>query len=89
MKKTVRFHDEARAELVWQATYYELRAKGFGERFGNEIEAAIEIASTFPYIGSPYKYGTRRVFPKKFPFSIVYRILEPEVIVLEIGRAHV
>ncbi len=32
-----------------------------------------------PGMGSPYKYGTRRVFPKKFPFSIVYVVRESEV----------
>jgi toxin ParE1/3/4 len=36
-------------------------------------------------IGAPYKYNTRRVFPKKFPFSVVYRELASELVVLAIA----
>ena len=59
--------------------------RGLGERFTEEVEAALKLASLFPEIGSPYKYGTRRVFPKKFPFSIVYTVLVKELVVLAIA----
>lgn len=36
-------------------------------------------------IGAPYKHGTRRVFPKKFPFSIVCRELAAELVILAIA----
>jgi hypothetical protein len=36
-------------------------------------------------MGSPYKYGTRRVFPKRFPFSVVYLHRNDEVLVLAIA----
>ena len=81
----VRFHDQALAELEAEALYYEARDRGLGERFTSEIEAAIKIAAEFPDMGSPFKYGTRRVFPKKFPFSVVYRIHRSEIVVLAVA----
>jgi len=65
--------------------YYEARGRGLGERFTNEIEAATKIAAEFPEMGSPFKYGTRRVFPKKFPFSVVYHIHQSEIVVLAVA----
>lgn len=85
MSKAVRFHAEARAELAAETAYYESKVPGLGERFLNEIEAATEVAREFPEMGSPFKFGTRRVFPKKFPFSIVYRVHPDEIIILAVA----
>ena len=83
--KPVRFHAEAEVELTAEAKYYDERSPGLGGRFTREVEAAVELASAFPQIGSPYKYGTRRVFPKRFPFSIVYQDLGSELVILAIA----
>ena len=69
---SARFHDEARLEFLDSVAYYETVQVGLGERFRQAVKAAVELAASFPYAGSPHKHGTRRVFPKKFPFSIVY-----------------
>jgi plasmid stabilization system protein ParE len=71
--KTFAFHPEALAELQEQALYYQERNEGLGDRFTTQIEAAISLAVSMPGIGSPYKYRTRRVFPKDFGYSVVYR----------------
>lgn len=83
--KPVRFHPEAEIELAAEARYYEERSPGLGEQFIREVQSAVELASAFPKIGAPYKYGTRRVFPRKFPFSVVYRELAPELVILAIA----
>ena len=80
-----RFHTEAELELRAEAAYYEQHTRGVGERFATEVEAAVKLACSFPYIGSPYKYGTRRVYPKKFPFSVVYLVRSEEILVLAIA----
>lgn len=85
MKKLLRFHEEALAEFTAQAVYYESKSMGLGDRFTNEVEAAAGIALEFPEMGAPFKYKTRRVFPKKFPFSIVYRILSEELIIIAVA----
>ncbi|MBA2722421.1 MAG: type II toxin-antitoxin system RelE/ParE family toxin [Methylibium sp.] len=83
--KPVRFHPEAQVEFAAEAKYYDERSPGLGERFTSEIEAAVELASAFPQMGSPHKYGTRRVFPKRFPFSVVYQDLGFELVILAIA----
>ena len=83
--KPVRFHAEAETELLGEAKYYDDCSPGLGVRFVQEVQAAVALASAFPEIGSPYKYGTRRVFPKKFPFSVVYLELLAELVVLAIA----
>ena len=70
--KVVRFHDAARNELTDEALYYTAISPALGERFVAAVEAAAALASEFPAIGSPYRHHTRRVFPKKFRFSVVY-----------------
>jgi plasmid stabilization system protein ParE len=83
--KPVRFHPEAEVELTAEANYYDECSPGLGQRFVQEVETAVRMASTFSRIGAPYKYGTRRVFPKAFPFSVVYQELAAELVVLAIA----
>lgn len=71
--KSLIFHPEALAELQEQAIYYDERSTGLGEKFTAQVEAALTLAMSMPGIGSPYRHGTRRVFPKDFPHSLVYR----------------
>ncbi len=83
--KPVRFHDAARAELVHEALHYATISRQLGERLAAAVEQAVRLASEFPDMGSPYRHGTRRVFPKKFPFSLVYVVRESEVFVLALA----
>ena len=83
--KAVRFHDAARAELISEIRYYATISKKLGEQVATAVEQATQVASQYPDMGSPYKYGTRRVFPRKFPFSVVYLVRETEVYVLALA----
>lgn len=83
--KLVRFHDAARVELLKEVQYYASISPTLGERLATAVEQATLLASEFPETGSPYKYGTRRVFPRRFPFSVVYVVRESEVYVLALA----
>jgi toxin ParE1/3/4 len=85
VRMKLRFHGEALAELVDQAVYYESKSTGLGERFAAEVRAATEIAREFPEMGAPFKQNCRRVFPRKFPFSVVYRVLADEIVILAVA----
>ena len=56
-----------------------------GEAFTGSLEQALKIAREFPEMGSPYKHGTHRVFPKRFPHSIVYVHRSNEIIVIAVA----
>ena len=81
----VRFHDEARAELVHEVGFYTAVSRRLGERFDKAVKKAIRLASEFPDLGSPYFFGTRRVFPRKFHFSIVYLSVGAEIFIVAIA----
>lgn len=83
--KPIRFHDAARAELNSEAKYYAEVTPRLAERFIVAVEQATQLASEFPDMGSPYKFGTRRVFPGRFPFSLVYLERPNEVYILALA----
>ena len=79
------FHPDALAELQKQAVFYEERGAGLGVRFAEQVEAAIKLAESMPSIGSPYRHGTRRVFPRDFPHSVVYRETPDSLLILAVA----
>lgn len=82
----VRFVEEAQDEFLEQIAFYEEREKGLGERFRLSVQAATTLAATHPKLGSPWKLRTRRVFPKGFSFSVVYRIEPDELVVFAVAH---
>ena len=83
--KVQRFHCEAEAELLAQVAYYESVSRGLGARFLKEVIAALDLVGQFSKSGSPYKSGTRRVFPKGFGYSLVYLENEAELYVVTVA----
>jgi plasmid stabilization system protein ParE len=84
--KPVRFLEEAQDEFLEQIAFYEEREKGLGERFRLSVQVATTLAATHPKLGSPWKLRTRRVFPKDFKFSVVYRNEPEEIVVFAIAH---
>ena len=84
--KAVRFLGEALEDFLDQVAYYEDREIGLGERFRLAVQAATTLAATHPTLGSPWKLRTRRVFPKGFRFSVVYRIEPEELVVFAVAH---
>lgn len=83
--KPVRFHDEAKAEIAHETLYYNSISKALAEQFVKAVENAVALASEFPGMGTTYKYGTRRFYPRKFPFSVVYLERADEIYVLALA----
>jgi plasmid stabilization system protein ParE len=47
------FHPDAEQELVESAAFYERNVTGLGERFGSEVQRAIERLLEYPELGFP------------------------------------
>jgi len=77
----VRFLPAAEIELLKEVTYYSKARTGTGVRFQAAIEAAVSRAATHPLGGAPSFKETRSVLVKGFPFSVVYRPSEQELLV--------
>ena len=96
---SVRFHDAARSELAEEVLYYAEIDRVLGERLFEEVQRAIALAAEFPDMGSPYLFGTRRVFPQTLSvFCGVYpppqrnrcsrrRSVPPQAGILEVAQA--
>jgi hypothetical protein len=81
----VRFLPAAEIELLKEVTYYSKARTGTGVRFQAAIEAAVSRAATHPLGGAPSFKETRSVLVKGFPFSVVYRPSEQELLVVAIA----
>ena len=80
-----RFHSAAQNEIETEWARYTDIHPMLGEAFTDSIEQALRLARDFPEMGSPYLYGTRRVFPKRFPHSLVYLHRNDEVYVVAVA----
>jgi plasmid stabilization system protein ParE len=81
----VRILPAAEAELLHEVEYYSSARAGTGVRFQAAVEAALERACRHPLGGAPSPKGTRSVLVKGFPFSIVYRPSNAELLVVAIA----
>jgi toxin ParE1/3/4 len=81
----VRFLPAAEIELLKEVAYYSKARTGTGIRFQAAIETAVSRAATHPLGGAPSFKETRSVLVKGFPFSVVYRPSEYELLVVAIA----
>ena len=82
---SARFHRDALEEVEAEWVRYTSINSILGDAFTDSIEQALNLAREFPEMGSPYKYGTRRVFPKRFPHSLVYLVRRDELFVVAVA----
>ena len=81
----IRFLLAAELELVHEVEYYSAARTGTGVRFQAEVEAAANLALRHPQGGAPSPGGTRSMLIKGFPFSLVYRHTDHEVLVVAVA----
>ena len=84
--KAVRFHPDARAELLAAGRFYRDERPGLARAFASEFGSAVERILQFPQSGNPSSGEDqfRRVTLNRFPFSVVYRVGAEEIFVLAV-----
>ena len=83
--KRLRIREEAREELLHETRYYELQREGTGKRFREAVNASFALIVRFPSGGAPGPAQTRRTKVKGFPFTVVYREEETQVVIFAIA----
>ena len=81
----VRFLPAAELEFIKELAYYSKARPGAAERFEAAVEAAAQMALRHPQGGAPSYKETRTFRVKGFPFSLVYRASQHEVLVVAIA----
>lgn len=77
-------HHDARAEYIESYAWYHERGSHIAEAFEREVEHALEALQEFPDRWPEYVGPWRRIFLRRFPFGIVYRVIEKQIVVIAI-----
>jgi hypothetical protein len=78
------FHLEAKEELFGAINYFEECRSGLGLEFSKEVFATIQRIIHFPTAWSKFSENTRRCLTNRFPYGVIYQVIEEEVIIIAI-----
>ena len=81
-----RFLPAAEAEFLKQLEYYSNTQEGLGIRFHTAVMVEVQKAAANPESGAQRPKGTRRRIVKGFPFGVVYRSSETELLVVAVAH---
>ena len=76
-----RFTSAALSELREATLYYEQQEKGFGVKFLDEIDDAVDRIRRFPYAWHPVSARSRRCRMHRFPFGLLYQVRRDEILI--------
>ncbi len=84
--RSVIFHPLAEQELLDAVSYYEEQKTGLGLEYLGEVEHAVNFLTRYPEAGSKVRGSIRRLTLPKFPYSLLYRVLEEQIRVLAVAH---
>jgi toxin ParE1/3/4 len=82
--KSVNFHPLAEKELLDAVSYYEQQETGLGLHYLGEVEHAVNFLMRYPEAGAEVQSTIRRLTLPKFPYSLLYRVVEAQIRVLAV-----
>jgi hypothetical protein len=82
--------EEALADLETAYWWYDSEVSGLGEELISEWEIASEFIRKYPWSAIVYKGSIRQARMMKFPFFIMYEVIETQVVVYSVvdNRMH-
>lgn len=75
---TLRFEAEAAEEFYRAVAYYQAQSAGLGAALISDLDRIADLVVANPEMGSPGPSGTRRVLLARFPFLVVYKLVDGE-----------
>jgi toxin ParE1/3/4 len=84
--RSVIFHPLAEQELLDAVSYYEEQDTGLGLEYLGEVEHAVNFLMRYPEAGSKVRGSIRRLTLPKFPYSLLYRVMEEQIRVLAVAH---
>ena len=84
----VRFHSDARAELLEAASYYDAQQKGLGRRFTGVVREAVRRIQDWLRLYKVIEDDIRRCRVPRFPYGLIYRLGEDEIQVIAVMHLH-
>ena len=81
------FRPGARRELDDAALWYESERRGLGEQFLAEVEQALALVLEHPERFPDVHRGLRRIRVRRFPYSVIYRVVGNDIVVHAVFHA--
>lgn len=78
----------AEADLLETALWYESQQIGLGEKFAQKIESYFFRIQNNPLLFPLKKGNLREAYIQKFPYVIIYQIIENNIIVFTVFNTH-
>ena len=76
----------ATLDLRRAVEFYSRERPGLGAEFLREFENTSEVLASHPEIGIPIRGGARKLFLKRFPYILVYRVEPTQVLILAVAH---
>lgn len=84
----IRLLEIAETELDEAVIFYNSEQPGLGADFIVEFVNSLDRIKAYPKAWNPFTQNTRRCQLRRFPYGIVYQILETEILVVAISHLH-
>ncbi|MCM3872687.1 MAG: type II toxin-antitoxin system RelE/ParE family toxin [Pyrinomonadaceae bacterium] len=84
----IRLLDVAQQEFDDAIEYYNAELLGLGDQFLLEALDTLERVRQFPKAWHLYTENSWRCQTRRFPYSIVYQVLESEILVVAVAHMH-
>lgn len=82
------FHPEALNDLLGASQRYKRVSPQLAMEFLDEIEHGVKCILASPSAWALYRGEARRHLIRRFPFGIVYKLRETEIVVIAIAHSH-
>lgn len=76
--------EEAQLEIIEAFLYYEGKQNGLGDLFLDHLNSYFKWIRNYPFHFSKKREPFRETVVKRFPYIIIYEVLESEVIVYSV-----
>ena len=83
---TARFHPGASEDYEVAYAWYFTHGIGIANDFEREIERCLRLIEESPLRWPRFDAERRRMIVRKFPYSIVYEIINDEVVILAVAH---
>jgi len=84
----IQFLEVAQSELDEAISYYNFESPGLGEEFLIEIVKTLDRIKQFPHAWQPFSLDTRRCLTRRFPYGVIYQILEDKIQIVAVANLH-
>ncbi len=84
----IKFLEEAQYELDDAIDYYNFETPGLGEQFLQEILNSLDRIVNYHQAWHPLSENTRRCQTRRFPYGLIYTVLENEILIISVSNLH-